>query len=205
MKLVFYSRLDTAEPRLHARTMDLIGISKPRVGYLAAEPDPERRYFAPVNEHYQSRGSSACRYVDCHCDGRSWKLLFSCDAIHLSGGNTFKFLQWLRQRDALTQLRQYVRAGGVLIGVSAGAMLLTTRITIAERCGDHRPEGFTDDRALALVDFEFLPHCRIPQGTPGPPASSEHGASFGCPDDAGIVVSGNQLEFYGEVARLAWP
>ena len=46
-----------------------------------------------------------------------------CDAIHLTGGNTFQFSYWLRERGLDAELKRYAKAGGVLIGVSAGAIL----------------------------------------------------------------------------------
>jgi dipeptidase E len=84
--------------------------------------------------------------------------LLTCDAIHLSGGNTYYFLHWLRVRNLLIRLREYVARGGVLIGVSAGAILMTPNIGSASLCGDMPLEGMTDYAALGLVDFAFVPH-----------------------------------------------
>lgn len=92
--------------------------------------------------------------------------LLSCDAVHLSGGNTFYFLRWLRRRAMLPVLRDYVARGGVLIGVSAGAILMTPDVSTSALCGDTFVEEFSDPAALGLVDFQFLPHFEPSEAAP---------------------------------------
>jgi dipeptidase E len=53
---------------------------------------------------------------------------------------------------------EYVNNGGILIGVSAGAMLLTLNIESAYICGDENLVGLTDLSSLNLVPFMFEPH-----------------------------------------------
>ncbi|WP_199621429.1 Type 1 glutamine amidotransferase-like domain-containing protein [Paenibacillus alkalitolerans] len=77
--------------------------------------------------------------------------MFDYDAIHLSGGNTFYFLSLLKKRNTMEMLRAYVNKGGILIGVSAGSILMTKTIGFAGY-------GVDGDRNVVYVDFEFLPH-----------------------------------------------
>ena len=69
--------------------------------------------------------------------------LLACDAIHLTGGDTFYFLHWLRQRGMLSSLQRYVAEGGLLIGVSAGAILMTANIAMEGVNGESRWKGIT--------------------------------------------------------------
>ncbi|WP_246805901.1 Type 1 glutamine amidotransferase-like domain-containing protein [Ensifer sp. ENS10] len=55
--------------------------------------------------------------------------LFASDAIHLSGGHTGGFLERLKQSRMLGPIRDWALAGGILIGVSAGAILMAPTIT----------------------------------------------------------------------------
>jgi dipeptidase E len=128
--------------------------------------------------------------------------LLACDAIHLTGGNTYYFLHWLRKRDMLVPLRQYVARGGVLIGVSAGAILMTPDVTTAALCGDEPLEGETDPAALHLVDFAFVPHFgEIPSDLAALQAySQDHQAVvYACRDGEGIVVEDDQVKCIGDV------
>lgn len=84
--------------------------------------------------------------------------LVSCDAIHLSGGNTYYFLYWLHKREMLESLRQYVEQGGVLIGVSTDFIMMSPDISICPLYINEAIEVDTDFSALNLVDFAFVPH-----------------------------------------------
>lgn len=92
-------------------------------------------------------------------DKRLEKEMFECDAIHIGGGNTFELLCLLRSRGLIPKLQKYVRNGGILIGTSAGSIVMCPSIEIA---------GFADDNylcltkkemmSLGLVEFDMKPH-----------------------------------------------
>ncbi|WP_373565794.1 Type 1 glutamine amidotransferase-like domain-containing protein [Paraburkholderia bryophila] len=166
--------------------------------------DPERIYFRRKADYYAGIGANLVVCVDPSQDTleAEWSTLLSCDAIHLSGGNTFSFLSWLQRRSALPLLTRYVSEGGVLIGVSAGAILMTPSVNSALLCGDARDEQLMDEAGLGLVDFHVWPHfnaesvtqeqsklsCTIPE-------------LYACPDGSGIVVDGKEVELFGQVHR----
>ncbi len=160
-KLAFYSDQDLpANEEMDARLLRLIGRPKPKIGYIPATSDPERIYFRRKADYYAAIGANLVVYIDPDQDASEaeWSTLLSCDAIHLSGGNTFSFLSWLQRRSVLPFLTRYVSEGGVLIGVSAGAILMTPSVSSASLCGDEQDEQLTDDAGLGLVDFHFWPH-----------------------------------------------
>jgi dipeptidase E len=88
--------------------------------------------------------------------------LFSCDAISLSWGNTFSFLHALRQRWFIEKLRAYVDKGGILIGLSAGAILMSETIRTAWWFwlpdDDINVLWLKDLSALEFNAFDFFPH-----------------------------------------------
>jgi dipeptidase E len=130
--------------------------------------------------------------------------LFACDAIHLTGGNTFQFLYWLRQRGLVSDLQRYVAKGGILIGVSAGAILMTPDISSSSLCGDEPYPGLDDFTGLSLVDFAVYPHY---DGSASAAealhrfSSTFNGPVYGIPDGGGIVVDGAHLEFIGAIVE----
>ena len=109
----------------------LIGKKKPRIGYISSETDKKRKYFREVKNYYQKYGFSQFLYFDLdeEYDPKIKEKLLSCDAIHLSGGNTYHFLYHIKRRKFTSFLRNYAKNKGVLIGISAGAIIMTPTIT----------------------------------------------------------------------------
>ena len=131
-----------------------------KIGYIASQPDPTREYYQQTQQLYKRLNAELSVYLELESEfsQSSLEALLACDAIHLSGGDTFRFLAALKQRALLPVLRQFVANGGGLIGVSAGAMIMTPNISSAVLCGDNNHCDLTDLTALNLVDFLFAPH-----------------------------------------------
>jgi len=133
--------------------------------------------------------------------------LLRCDAIHLSGGNTNYFLQWLRKREMLEPIRQYVKRGGVLVGVSAGSILMSPDISICSLDVNEPIEVENDFSSLNLVDFAFVPHYgsrRMPTIIPAlQKYSREHQiVVYACQDSGGIVVTEDNVRCIGDVYKI---
>lgn len=139
----------------------LAGIGpNPSVGYLASSADPTREYFAPVVELYDQLGAEIIAFAEpIHGpDCELYDPLFECDIIHLCGGNTFEYLHHLGASGLISRLQAFVEAGGHLVGVSAGAILMTPDIATAAYCGDEAVVPFQTTRGLNLVPFHLLVH-----------------------------------------------
>jgi dipeptidase E len=207
-KLVLYS--DQGSPQsgsLDARLLELLP-SRRAVGYIPASPDRDRRFFSGLARHYEQLGI-ALQFFSLEDEFQPDALpeLLQLDAIHLSGGNTFRFLHWLRARGLFSELQKYVAQGGVLVGVSAGAILMTRNIRSAAICGDApypAPNDPTlgETAGLGLVDFAILPHF---EGSAAQRAAlarlgEELGSvAYGVADGSGIVVDGSCVELIGDV------
>jgi dipeptidase E len=192
-----------ANEAMNERLLRLIGRPRAQIGYIPEASDPARVVFDRKRECYAQMGAELSVYFDEDASERERMALLSCDAIHLSGGNTFTFLYWLRERGLLPMLRRYVAAGGVLVGVSAGAILMTPSVRSSSLCGDPPDERLTDYAALGLVDFHFWPHfdpaCQL-NGEQSALAESLP-KLHACPGGAGIIVEGDAVELFGPIRQ----
>ncbi|MDR8524253.1 Type 1 glutamine amidotransferase-like domain-containing protein [Shewanella fidelis] len=179
--------------------------SQLNVGYIASEPDPQRQYYSQTQMMYQAHNAQLSVYLELEsgfCE-TSLNALLKCDAIHLSGGDTFRFLKALKQHKLLPVLRQYCVNGGGLIGVSAGAMIITPSIASAPLCGDSNDCQLDDLTGLNLVDFMFVPHAtdkQLKQVEQPKQAKFAHPICF-CPDDSALLSLSDQLKVFG---HLVW-
>lgn len=187
------------------RLLQLIGLAQPRIGYVASAPDPNRFDFENRRAHYADLGADLALCVDSDTVNASTvDALFDCDAIHLSGGNTFSFSRWLQKSGLLARLRAHARRGGVLVGVSAGAILMTEHIGTASLCGDVASHPVDEHESLGLLQFGFWPHhvAGAAHRLPTAIGATFRGPICACPDGAGLVVDGSDVEVFGPVSVM---
>ncbi|GGA24071.1 Type 1 glutamine amidotransferase-like domain-containing protein [Paenibacillus physcomitrellae] len=206
-KLVMFSDLiEDRNVELHRRLLELLGNKNPSIGYIPSSSDLERRFFSHTAEYYRGIGIHKLDYIDLDLEfhEETFSDLFAYDAIHLSGGNTFYFLELLKRRGILNALRKYAANGGILIGVSAGSILMTPTIGLAGfgEEADLSRNRTEDLQALGLVSFEFLPHW---DGTEeAVDAANKYARERKVPvymvqDGGGVVVDQQRIEQFGEV------
>jgi dipeptidase E len=204
-KLAFYSDQQIGQsPTIDTRLINLINKQYPTIGYIPSSADPERTWFKQQQIYYKSLGADLSVYFELELAYVPDKIkdLFSCDAIHLSGGRTYNFLYWLRKRELISPLRDYVANGGVLIGVSAGAILMTPEISTTCLCGEEPSCNLNDLSALNLVDFAFLPHVNKIESAEKKMAEysiTRRRKIFGCNDGDGIIVDDEKIECIGNL------
>jgi dipeptidase E len=197
-----------ANRELHQSLMELTGKRRGiSLTYIPFCHDSSEIYFRRSVKRYQRFGASRfqCFPVDLPkaLTRDDVKRALSSDVVYLAGGNTFYFLNWLRKRKLLGALREYVRNGGVLAGLSAGAHIITPHIALAGLKGldpDENEVGLKTLGALGLVGFEFMPHfhasrrsMRILRNY----SSRNENSIYACSDGGGIVINGNQFTVHG--------
>ncbi len=79
------------------------------------------------------------------------------DIIYISGGNTFKTLQRIKNSKFASEICNYVKNGAIYIGGSAGAHIATADISHLVGIDDV-PADMTDFKGLALFDGIFVCH-----------------------------------------------
>lgn len=207
MKLALYSdQIPPLTDLIDARVVTWLPEGA-KIGYIPSSPDHERFWFAGREEYYRRYGFSLEFFgLEDEFDESRIDDLLACDAIHLTGGNTYQFLYWLQARGMIEPLRQYALDGGILIGVSAGAILMTPDITTSSLCGDTPYPGLDDYAGLSLVNFAFVPHYN---GSPVAEAALAEfsrgfdGHVYAVPDGGAVIVEGDKIEFVAEFKEIA--
>jgi len=168
----------------------------------------ERRYRAFGATHFDCVPADIPELVrDSGARRRAAEKLLASDIVYLAGGNTFHFLLHLRRSGLLSVLRRFAARGGVLAGLSAGALLLTPHIGLAGYPPfdhDENECGLPESRrhALGLVQFEFFPHyCNSRRYREALLSYCQSGGRpvYACRDGSGIVVEGDCFTAHGDV------
>lgn len=191
---------------LEERIKRIIGEGQFKLGYIPAQSDPQRRYFNYIKEYFQSLGVSDVLYFDAdeEYDESLLEQLKECDGLFLSGGNTFYFLKNLQKRNLIPTIQAMVEKGKLLIGLSAGSIMMSKTIKIADYIDENIVELETLE-ALDLVNFEFMPHWEVQQ--PRLEELVEYSLTnkntiYTCYDGDGIVLQGDTIEFFGKVNEI---
>ena len=206
-RLVLLSDQVSGKTQVDEASMSLFASKNPKIAYIPSQSDFSRKYFDEKVEWYKQFGITDLLYfdIDREYDERKINELLSCDGIFLSGGNTYYFLNSLKKRKLLSDLRDYVEKGGVLIGVSAGSIIMSQTIDIA-MLHDENTIGLQDYSALGLVTFNFFPHLdhnrekylkEIVEYS-----KTSKSVIYVCKDGDGIIVDGNNMQFFGEVQKI---
>lgn len=207
MKLVFYSGGDEKENlTLDNSFLELIDKKNPVITFIPSSSYLSEQEFKSFVRHYSK--FKITRFIYFPIDVPFDKIIFSevmrSDAIHMAGGNTFYFLNSLRKAKLLPQLKKFAEKGGVLTGLSAGAIMMTENIEMAGYPDFDRDENIVNVKnlsALNLVDFLFFPHFK---NSPRYDAvfnkytRSTDKIIYACPDGAGIVVKDDEIRFIGK-------
>jgi dipeptidase E len=170
-------------PPLYSRAMPLLLISSSIVhgyGFLDhAEPELRRVLagvgavaFVPFaqqdHDAYTSRVRERLAAMELDVTQvREREDIERAEAIFIGGGNSFRLLKALYDRDLLDVIRARVAAGMPYIGSSAGTNVATPSIRTTNDMPIVYPPSFD---ALALVDFQINPHY-----LDADPSSTHHG------------------------------
>jgi dipeptidase E len=208
MKLVFYSGGDEVQNSCIDKSfVDLIGKKNPLVTFIPSSSYLAEQEFKTFIRHYSKYKIKKFLHfpVDIPFDQTLLNEVFKSDAIHLGGGNTFYFLNSLRRNNLIFQLKKFVERGGILTGLSAGAILMTENIETAgypEFDRDENEVGLKNLSSLNLVDFLFFPHFRNSLRYDSAFkrfSKSKKKNIYACPDGSGVVVNGDEIRFLGRV------
>ena len=142
--------LDRATPHLSGKRCALVTTAS--VGFKQNDKNVPRH-----TRELQTCGASQVALFD--FDEQSPEALAAYDAAMLIGGNPYYLLHSIRSNGFAQPLRRLAEQG-TLIGVSAGAIVLTPSIAVIDvfTPGMNSDVGLTDKTGLSLCDCEILPH-----------------------------------------------
>jgi dipeptidase E len=158
MNLLFCSKLGRKNDKV---VFDLLKDKNDiKIGYIPSKTDSDNKYYERVKDYYLRNyklKNVVCLDIDKNYNKEYFsKNLKDCDVLILSGGDTVYFLNNLKKKKLLKEVGEFAkRKGKFLIGISAGAIIMTQDIGVG-RILDSKP--LKREKALGLVDFEFWPH-----------------------------------------------
>ena len=206
-KLVLYSdQIINRTKEVDRALLNLLNKQNPKIGFIPSCSDLTRKHFNERKDHYKSLGITDLFYFDLDKEYDEKKIaeLLCCDAIHLSGGNPFNFLYLLKKRNFINILQDYSIKGGILIGISAGAMLMSKTIEIAELI-DEDNIGLEDNESLGFVDFDFMPHWEQNRGLLSELleySERKNRLIYACSDSDGIIVNNDKIKLLGNIIKI---
>lgn len=195
---------DTSNPRkdLKEKLSEEITRLGNEIAYISSSPQkPPYYWFINSQNDYRSINPKInLTYFDLSEEFSDEQLLKIQEfkIMHLSGGNTFEFLDYIRERRFDKNIRNFLN-DKLIIGVSAGAIILTPTIEIA--CiEDENNVGMEDLTGLSLVDFEFYPHYIGSKEQREPLTKLKNFKQrniFYAKDEEGIFVNDGKVKTYG--------
>lgn len=205
-KLVLLSDLRYMNPALINKISNITGGQALRLAYIPSRTDKERWYFEKAKPEFSELGVTDFFYFDVDEDFESSQLeeFTSCDAIFLSGGNTYQFLKNMKERNIVKYIKKMVNEGKPLIGVSAGSIIMSKSIKIAA-FHDENEVQLNELSGLGLVEFEFMPHWNREKDQLDELLKyslNQEERIFTCDDGDGIVIEGDEIEFYGDIKKI---
>jgi dipeptidase E len=206
MKLFLLSDTENLNSYLKSKFKSEIENYGNKIAYISSSPQDESRpwFKNTIREYKNINPEIELEYFDLSdkfSDSDLEKVL-NFEIIHLSGGNTFEFLDFIRKRNFQKIIRSFIDKK-LIIGVSAGAVLQTPTIEIAG-IEDDNFIGMTDFTALNFVDFEFYPHFD-PNSEKANDlknyALKKKSIIYAATDHDGIFVEDGKVDLFGELAH----
>ena len=177
------------------------------VAYISSEPqDSNLPYYKSTIEDYSHFGKNIkVDYFDLSNNFSDEALLKLLDygAIYLSGGNTYVFMDSAKKRNIYSILKKHLENGGLLIGASAGSIMMTPSIDLAGIGGDENIPNIEDTVGFNFVYFEFHPHYKWGEDQNILSKYMERKVNdlYVCKDGGGIFYSNGEIKLFGEVSK----
>ena len=181
-----------------------------KIAYIASTPQNEQRtWFLETVKEYQNIDSLiTLEYFDLgeKFSDKDLKKVLNFGIIHLSGGNTFEFLNYINKRNFKKILITHLNNDGLIIGVSAGSIVLPPNINVCNLPeGDENLVGLQNLTALNLVNFEFYPHFtgnkkyleEIKKYS-----KTSNNPVYVCSDKNGIFVDNQKVEILNNILKV---
>ena len=206
MKIVLYSGGGEKENRfLNKRALELTGADVPKLTFIPSSSYDAEEDFKYFVEEFSKLGVQRFMHfcVDTPFTKTMLNEVLKSDLIFLGGGNTFYFLKHLKKHKMFDHFKKFLKRGGVLCGLSAGAIVLTPHVHTASFPHFDRDENPWDMKnlsAMRLVNFEFFPHYKNSQRYDDELKHHSKKSNlplYACADGGGIIIEKEGLTFCG--------
>ncbi|MGK0367138.1 MAG: dipeptidase E [Thermoproteota archaeon] len=207
MKLVFYGGGDAEDNfELDKILLNLSEKKNPQITFIpSCSYDSEEDYVDFVKQYAKHKIHKIIKYPVEYGDPILKHEVFKSDIIHLSGGNTYGFLESLKKKDLFGELKAFVKHGGIITGLSAGGIIMTPAIDTAgfpRFDKDDNNSKLKSLKSLSLVKFYFFPHYKNSKRYDEDLLAYSKKVElpvYAVPDGAGIIVDGENLTFHNKV------
>lgn len=206
MNIFLLSCTDNLEPQLRETLGNEIAKRGNKVAYISSAPQeiPRPYYLSTIDDYEKISEGVEVDYFDLSNDfsDESLEEMLHYGTIYLSGGNTYIFMNDARKRSLYKLLRKHLNNGGLLVGASAGAIMMTPTIDIADGF-DENIFGLTDVKGFAFVDFEFHPHFEeLHHDHLVTYMEGKDVALYTCKDGSGIFCGDDGVQLFGAVSEF---
>lgn len=135
--------------------------ANPRIAWIPPVPDISGRYFQIARDAFAKHGFTRLQGINLDDLHNAGELSAAFDLVYLTGGNPIVFRDNSLSVGLSSRLRAFLNRGGVIIGASGGAMLLTRNVALFRLEGGTFSDAVASHDALTatgLLDYEMLPH-----------------------------------------------
>lgn len=205
MNIFLLSVTDNLQEDLRNNLKEEIAKRGNTVAYISSQPqNGDRPYYLSTIEDYSKISNDIkVDYFDLseNFSDEALAKLLNYGTIYLSGGNTYVFMDSARKRNIYPILKKHLENGGLLVGASAGSIMLTPSIDLAG-FGDENTPNLNDTTGFNFVGFEFHPHYN--------PTDTDYLLEYTkrknidlymCKDGDGIFYSNGEIRIFGEVSK----
>lgn len=185
-------------------------LSNPTLTYIPSNYEGSHKYFEEIKNYYGKFNIKRFNYlpIDKPFTLADVEKAMSGDVLYLSGGNAFYFLQSIIRTEFEKYLISFAESGKPIIGVNAGANLLTPTIvtaTIPHNKLDKNEVRLTNLKGLRLVDFEFAPHydnsLEFDEEIKNY-AKQNMNNIYAVKDGSGIAIRDKELSYLGDIFKV---
>lgn len=202
MNIFLLSMTDNLNPELKRALKNEIMKRGGRVAYISSSPQEGDKpyYISTIRDYKEIDEAIVVDYFDLSQNFSDEKLstLAEYKIVYLSGGNTYIFLDSANKRSLRVILEKVLDGGGLLIGASAGSLMMTPTIELAK---SENIISLKDSTGFNFVPFEFFPHYEAPnKGFPEEYITDNK--IYCCKDGDGIFVSNGEITKFGDISEL---
>ncbi len=121
-----------------------------------AEDKEQNKYSILAKKQFQEAGFTNIDFVDLETQELDSD---KYDVIYVCGGDTFKLLKFAKEKNFNDNVKRLLNRDGFYIGVSAGSIIMSPSIDIANEIEpDSNDVSLTDFSSFGIVPFHVMPH-----------------------------------------------